>query len=374
MPVTELIFAEHARQMRKHGLAVLPVGRDKIPSVSGFAKWSRPPTEATIAKWIKQYPADNVAIVPGLSNVLVADVDDLDDVPLLEDLLGPTPVRVSTGRGAHLYYRDPRQRLPTNLRTFGLNADLKTGNSIVVAPPSIHQNGRRYALHGGASWADLADLPVLDLDALRSLIERDRPPCITGSDGREMRDGSRRQWLNDRLCRHVSFCETFQELLDAAITENQGLAERGLMPLEDDVVIQRAEKVWADAQDGRLEAWVGREGVARARDSELQDLARLSAVHGADAFMLLMHLRLKHAARCRRGETFAITPKAMARHQTIPGWSARRYTHGRDLLLQARLVEKVAEFQNSRHGRKAAQYRLTGHGGGGGTSYIGVQD
>jgi Bifunctional DNA primase/polymerase, N-terminal len=374
MPVAELIFANHARQMQKHGLAVLPVGRDKIPCVSGFAKWSRPPTEATIAKWIEQYPADNIAIIPGLSNVLVADVDDLGDVPLLEDLLGPSPVRVSTGRGTHLYYRDPRQRLPTNLRMFGLNADLKTGNSIVVAPPSIHQSGRRYTLHGEASWADLADLPVPDLNALHSFIERDKPPFAAGRDGREMRDGSRRQWLNDQLCRHVSFCETFRDLLDVARTENQGLAERGLVPLEDDVVIQRAEKVWADAEDGRFEAWVGREGVARAKDSELQHLARLSAVHGADAFMLLMHLRLKHAARGLRGETFAITPKAMARHQTIPGWSGWRYTRARDLLLRARLVEKVAEFQNSRHGRKAAQYRLTGHGGGGGTSYIGVED
>jgi Bifunctional DNA primase/polymerase, N-terminal len=350
-------FANHALQMRKHGLAVLPVGRGKIHCVSGFAKWSRPPTEAAIAKWIEQYPAHNIAIVPGLSNVLIADADDLDDVPLLEDLLGPTPVRVCTGRGTHLYYRDPRQRLPTNLRTFGLNADLKTGNSIVVAPPSIHQSDRRYALHGDASWVDLANLPVPDLDALHSFIERDKRPFAAGRDGREMRDGSRRQWLNDQLCRHVSFCETFRELLDVARTENQGLAERGLVPLEDDVVIQRAEKVWTDAQDGRLEAWVGREGVARAKDSELQDLARLSAVHGADAFMLLMHLRLKHAARCRRGETFAITPKAMARHQTIPGWSARRYTRARDLCFEHGWLRR---WPNSRTADMAARRRNIG--------------
>jgi hypothetical protein len=361
MPTEELIFASHALHMRRLGLAVLPIGRNKKPAISSFAKWSRPPGERTVAKWAIQYPAHNIAIAPGLSDVWVADADDLADVPRLEELLGPTPLRVSTGRGKQLYCRKPSQRLPGNLRSFGLNVDLKSGNSLVVAPPSIHDSGNRYAIDGGSGWEMLGDLPRPDVDALRKFI--DGRARVTNTSRGSMRDGSRKQYLNDQLCRHACACDCFAELLDVARTLNQDFADQGLAPLGDEVIVDRARKVWADAEAGKLKAWVGRTGVARAEASEIEQLACLDARRGPDAFMLLMRLRVAHTARCQRGETFAITPKAMAREQTIPCWSVNRFVHSRDLLLAAGLVEKAAEFRNTPRGRSPAQYRLTGCGG-----------
>ena len=150
-----------------------------------------------------------------------------------------------------------------------------------------------------------------------------------------------------------------------ARTANNSLRDRCVPLLDDADVVKRADQVWKDAQDGRFENWVGREGVARSKVSEIDELARLSARGAPDAFMLLMRLRVAHSARCRRGETFSITPKAMARDDTIPSWDWKRYARARDLLLLAGFIERVATFRNTRDGRMPAQYRLTSFTGAG---------
>jgi hypothetical protein len=358
MSHAEPVFAGHAIELRRRGLAVVPIGRDRTPAVKGFSKWSRPPSERTVTKWAEQHPTHNIALIPGLSNIWVADADDADQVPVLEEMLGPTPLRVNTNRGKHLYYRKPTERLPSTLRAIGLNVDLKSGNSLVIAPPSIHESGRLYALDEGCDWSALRDLPQPNVEKLRRFIDQHKRQ-VPAVELRGMRDGSRKQWLNDLLCRHAASCDSFSELLDVARTANQHLADRHLSPLDDDVVIKRAQQVWNDARDGRFEQWVGREGVARSKGSEIDELARLSSRGAPDAFMLLIRLRLAHSARCRRGETFSITPKAMARDDSIPGWNWKRYMRARDLLLLAGFIEKVAAFKSTRDGRTPAQYRLS---------------
>src|SRR5208337_3363429 len=63
------------------------------------------------------------------------------------------------------------------------------------------------------------------------------------------------------------------------------------------------------------------------------------------AHTLLTRLKMEHSARCARGETFAICPKAMERDQVLPGWTRERYEKARDLLLEARLIKRVRPFQ-----------------------------
>src|SRR5262245_55437297 len=128
-------------------------------------------------------------------------------------------------------------------------------------------------------------------------------------DQREMRDGSRKLWLNDLLCSHAMHCDTEGELLDVDRTPTAKLSHTGLPMLEDAIVVKRTAIVWKDAQEGKLEVWRGRSGNARARGSELDELCKLSQRNGPDAFALLMRLRIEHSAACRRGETFCITPK-----------------------------------------------------------------
>src|SRR5205823_4387253 len=79
-------------------------------------------------------------------------------------------------RGKHALYRDGGTALGklSSLKKFGINADVKHGRSIVVAPPSLHQSGTAY------SWDDcdpavIRDLPVFNARALQDLVDRNGP-------------------------------------------------------------------------------------------------------------------------------------------------------------------------------------------------------
>jgi hypothetical protein len=360
------VFAENAQVMAQHGLAVIPIARNREPYVIGFNRWSRPPGRRALDRWAQQYPRANIAVVPGLSGVMVADVDNANDVPAVEGLLGATPLRTRTRRGMHLWYAKPDVRLPGDLRKYGLDVDLKAGANLVIAPPSIHESGVAYALDDGCDWTALRDVVQPMVNRLQHLVNAHAKEVVVSTSGhREMRDGSRGQWLNDRLCRHAAACANFEEMMDVAMTLKQELAKRGLEPLDDEEVFRRTQKVWQDAQDGKLESWVGREGVARLTGREMQALCELDARTGPDAYTLLAHLRVSHSLRCRRGETFSITPKAMSRHNVIPGWGRERYERARDLLLLAGLIMLVTPFSNTAEGRRAAQYTLAVNSAGG---------
>ena len=357
------VFGRHAEHMAGIGLAVVPLGHDRKPLVAGFNKWSHRPSKHVIAGWARKHPDANIGLLPGLSGVWVADVDDADQVNDVEDLLGPTPLHVMTNRGEHLYYAKPCERVPGTLRNQGLNVDLKAGHSVVIAPPSIHESGHRYH-HKDADWSALGDLPRPNIERLRQFLKREseRAPA---NNSREMRDGSRKQWLNDLLCKHVVFCDTFNELLDKARTENSELPNWGHEPLDDATVIDRAKKVWDDLQAGKLEKWIGSTGIAKVRKLEIMRLSHLDPKGMGDALALLTTLRIEHGARSRRGETFCITPHSMAHHDVIPGWARQRYMRARNLLIEAKLLEKISSFQFTRGSRRGAQYRLPSSKGAG---------
>ena len=173
-----------------------------------------------------------------------------------------------------------------------------------------------------------------------------------------MRDGSRAQWLNDQLCREAPWCDQFSDVLDVARTLNTKFEERGYMPLSDEEVTERAGKVWRDVENGKLKQWVRGSGVAKASRSDIETLSLIDPKRASDGLMLLMKLRLEQGARSSRGETFCITPKAMAAAGVIPGWDCKRYARARDLLLAARLLLRIAPFRSS--GRVAAQYLFPG--------------
>ncbi|MFN0219257.1 MAG: bifunctional DNA primase/polymerase [Hyphomicrobium sp.] len=342
------------------GFAVLPA-KGKEPLVKNFTKWRRPPSSTTIAQWQRAFPDSNIACHCGASSLVVVDADSPDAVDECRRIFGTTPGRVKTRRGEHALFRAPNRPMPrsVDLRALGLKADLKYGHggqSIVIAPPSYHPDGGRYEWLG-CDPKVLADIPEFDIDRLLALI----PQATSSSlhcEPLRMRDDSRKQFLNDRLCARAAFCDYFDEMLDVARTLNGELADHGYPPLEDDIVVKRAQKVWADVLSGKIERWLGKGGVVRLNRRDLEMLERLDHVTAPQALLLLSHLRLEHAARCQRGETFSITPKAMARGQVILGWTRERYEKSRNLLLEAGLIERVSPMTSNSGGRIPAQYRF----------------
>jgi hypothetical protein len=173
-----------------------------------------------------------------------------------------------------------------------------------------------------------------------------------------MRNGSRKQWLNDHLCSHVAYCDSLDDLLDVAQTANDDLTAAGNLPLDDSVIIDRAKKVYADFQAGKIEALHRTEASIKFKNREVILLGRLDARHAPDALFLLAQLRINHSVRCANGDTFCITPKAMASAQVIPGWTRERYENARNLLLAAGLIVMVSPLRAENGTRVAAQYLL----------------
>jgi hypothetical protein len=120
-----------------------------------------------IVAWFDRHPDANVGIVTGkISGIVVIDIDVAHGGPAsvaeLERAHGPLPVTIEArtgGGGRHLYYLHPG-------RTQGNRAGLRPGIDVrgdggcVVAPPSIHPCGRRYAWAEGLAPGEHALAPL----------------------------------------------------------------------------------------------------------------------------------------------------------------------------------------------------------------------
>lgn len=372
----KLTFATYAHQLRDAGLAVIPLAAGdcaelgdragKKPLTTGFEKWKGRPSHKTIDGWCKKFPDANVGYVPGLSGLVAID-DDGGAGELIRETFGDTHGRIKSRRGAHYLYQKPRGQMPgvVDLRAFGINADLKHGNSIAIAPPSSHRSGHVY------EWLDcgpdvLQDLPPFRVDLLQKLLDsrkvktQDQKKADAG-----FRSGSRKMALNDHLVKNASWADSFDEVLDVAMTWNDDhLTKYGIEKLEEGEVMQIAAAVWKDLKAGKLERWHGRRATVRSNLSEIDQLAAISK-DGMAAYMLLMKLRGEHGGRMARNETFALNQVAMAKAGTIPNWTRYDYEKARAVLLKAGMLEIVETPSNSRAGRQPTRYKLaSGRGAG----------
>lgn len=353
------LFALHAPSLYSAGMATIPLG-EKDPLISGFNKWKRRPQRTTVDKWCERFSDANIGYIPGLTfkrRLIIVD-NDGGAREQIEATFGKTPGMVITRRGDHHIYREPPgyEGRRINLRALGINADWKHGNDIVVGPGSVHKSGHIY------SWREcdervLRDLPVIDL---RQVIKQNVPVLsqeeLKAKAG--FRNASRECALNDHLCKH---CPTIEnEAIGLAYRWNNGLSERGIEKLSDERVMQIAQTFCRDVKSRKVKPGHGGRAVLEAKRTghEIDALTEVNLALAPQAFFMLHILRIAHGARCERGETFAVTPKAMAAAGTIPGFTKYMIETCRDMLLDAGLIKLVAPMKNGNQ-RKAAQYRLS---------------
>lgn len=152
------------------GWAVIPMARHgKRPLVEWREFEERRATPKEISDWFDRWPDANVGVVTGrISGIVVVDVDSQHGG--LESLAGaraqgmvlPVTVAALTGGGGeHHYYAHPGGRLSNRV---GLRPgiDLRADGGCVVAPPSLHSSGRRYAWMAGRSPDECALAPLPD--------------------------------------------------------------------------------------------------------------------------------------------------------------------------------------------------------------------
>jgi hypothetical protein len=137
----------------RRGWSVIPLWpREKRPLIPWAPYQHHRPEEAEIREWFRRWPSANVGIVTGaVSSLVVVDVDPLhggdDRLRALEEAHGPLPdtIKATTGGGGlHVYFAHPGGIVHNKV---GLVAgiDLRGDGGFVVAPPSVHPSGRRYA-------------------------------------------------------------------------------------------------------------------------------------------------------------------------------------------------------------------------------------
>lgn len=200
---------EAALGLVRRGLAVFPCRRrEKLPlTPHGCLDASREPPQ--ISAWWSRWPDANVAVATGpLSGLFVVDVDvDGEEgeasLRLLEAEHGalPATVEVITGRGRHLWLRLPAAAdVRNSAGQLGGGLDVRGAGGYVLAPPSLHPSGRRYAWSVDSAGL-LADPPPWLLARVATASEGPRQRSATPSAawrelaGRGVAEGGRNQAL-----------------------------------------------------------------------------------------------------------------------------------------------------------------------------------
>jgi hypothetical protein len=162
--------------------------------------------ESQVRAWWVGHPAANVGIVTGsVSGIVVLDVDVKDDgakslvtLQAAHKQLPPTVEVITGSGGSHLFYRHPGNLIiPNSAGKLGKGLDIRGDGGYVVAVPSLHAKGERYAWEpcAGPDEAEMAGLPKWLLDLLLGRHDKPKP-----SDRPALSDNGRK-WLGDALAK-----------------------------------------------------------------------------------------------------------------------------------------------------------------------------
>lgn len=173
-------LGEAALELAALGFRVFPcVVGDKKPFIAEWQK--RATTDENLIRGWWETTDHNIGLATGAdSGVIVLDWDGPPGYGtrnMLQAKHGNLPVTVTaaTGKGAHEYYRYPSGLDVRNRQNQPLmpGFDLRGNGGYVLAPPSLHPSGKRYAWKRDPWDWDLQDLP----DEFVELIHR--PPAAS---------------------------------------------------------------------------------------------------------------------------------------------------------------------------------------------------
>lgn len=155
-----MMIAEALRYLSL-GWSVIPLKeREKTPIVSSWKEYqTKRPDRSMVLSWWARYPRANVGIVTGkISDLVVVDADSQEGLDGLSRMGIESPAKVTTGKGAHFYFRRPENvdRVQNTVRSLP-GVDIRGDGGYVVAPPSVHPSGRIYR------WMSFGTLPLFPM-------------------------------------------------------------------------------------------------------------------------------------------------------------------------------------------------------------------
>lgn len=121
-----------------------------------------------IRQWWEEWPKANIGIATGSqSNLFIIDADSPIIVQSAETRGLPLTPRVTTGKGAHAWFKHPGFIVPNKVKIEGF--DFRGDGGLVVAPPSLHYSGKRY------EWSTNLETPLADCpDWITQLITQNK--------------------------------------------------------------------------------------------------------------------------------------------------------------------------------------------------------
>lgn len=139
-----------ALEYLSRGWSVVPCANgQKRPCVRWGPYTTKLPTEETVRKWWAEWPDANIAIICGrVSGLVVVDIDPGAGRAATTKVIPPTGLIAKTGRegGEHRYYAyPPGATNVANQVDMADGYDVRGDGGYVIAPPSLHKSGRRYA-------------------------------------------------------------------------------------------------------------------------------------------------------------------------------------------------------------------------------------
>jgi hypothetical protein len=160
------------------GWSIIPIRTgDKRPLIRWEEFQLRRPSEAEARSWFRQWPDAGIGVVTGpISGLVVVDLDaghgGDESLEKLEREHGALPSTVegrTGGGGRHLYFAQPGG-LVRNKVGLAPGIDIRGDGGYVVAPPSLHASGLRYAWAAGRTPESIGIAPLPDW-ILRQAIE-----------------------------------------------------------------------------------------------------------------------------------------------------------------------------------------------------------
>jgi len=117
--------------------------------------------ENEICRWWERFPAANVGIATEASGLIVLDIDashggeeSLAELVAKYGRLDETIVALTGGGGQHFLFAAGEHRVATRAPALGpeySGVDTRAIGGYIVAPPSLHRSGRRYAWEASCS-------------------------------------------------------------------------------------------------------------------------------------------------------------------------------------------------------------------------------
>lgn len=158
----------HALRFAADGFAVFPVHEPFFNMPSGAyecsctrsgcrGKHPRTPNgvlDATldvnlIREWWTKWPNASIGIATGKkSGLAVVDLDGADGIASGKSLGLSSTITALTGNGQQLFYADSSGGLKNSVKKLAAGVDTRGEGGYVVAPPSLHPNGKRYSWQG----------------------------------------------------------------------------------------------------------------------------------------------------------------------------------------------------------------------------------